>query len=108
MSQEIMPAEAIQWQAEERAFLWLDCREQDEYYFVHLEGCRFIPMSELVARAEELESEKETTIIVYCHHGVRSLRVAHWLAHQGFLRVYSLAGGIDRWSQEVDPSLPRY
>jgi rhodanese-related sulfurtransferase len=46
--------------------------------------------------------------VVHCHHGGRSLRVAHWLREQGFANAQSMAGGIDRWSQEIDPSVPRY
>lgn len=88
--------------------LLLDCREQQEYDLVHIEGCRLIPMSELAERVTELDPEKGRSIVVYCHHGVRSQRVAQWLQQQGFENVRSLSGGIDRWSLEVQPSLPRY
>ena len=56
----------------------------------------------------ELDALRNDEIVVYCHHGVRSRQVAHWLRGQGFAQVKSLAGGIDRWSQEIDPTLPRY
>lgn len=86
----------------------LDCRERDEYDYVHIAGALFIPMSELESRVTELNAYRDREFIVYCHHGVRSLRVASWLAQQGFKSPRSLSGGIDQWSQEIDPSLPRY
>jgi rhodanese-related sulfurtransferase len=88
--------------------LLLDCREQDEYNQVHIGGALLLPMSELAQRVAELESHRDREIVVHCHHGGRSLRVARWLREQGFERVQSMAGGIDAWSLEIDPSLPRY
>jgi len=90
------------------AFLLLDCRERDEDALVRIEGARLIPMTELAQRVSELDAHKDSEIVVYCHHGGRSLRVAQWLRQQGFPKVSSMAGGIDRWSQEIDPTLPRY
>ena len=89
-------------------FLLLDCREQDEWDFVHIEGARLLPMSQIQQRIGELDEHRELEIVVYCHHGVRSLQVAFWLQQQGFSRVRSMSGGIDAWSQTVDPRLPRY
>jgi rhodanese-related sulfurtransferase len=65
-------------------------------------------MSELLQRVGELKEVRESEIVVYCHHGVRSRQVANWLRGQGFAHVQSLAGGIDRWSQDIDAALPRY
>lgn len=90
------------------AFLLLDCREQDEYDLVRIEGATLIPMSQLTARAAELEPYRHAEIAVMCHHGGRSLRVAHWLRQQGFERAQSMAGGIDAWAVEIDPSMTRY
>jgi rhodanese-related sulfurtransferase len=86
----------------------LDCRERDEYERVRLASARLVPMSELLQRVGELDQLRESEIVVYCHHGVRSRQVANWLRGQGFANVQSLAGGIDRWSQEIDATLPRY
>jgi rhodanese-related sulfurtransferase len=86
----------------------LDCREPDEYETVHIEGARLVPMSQIVDRVGELEAFRGQPIIVYCHHGGRSLRVANWLRQQGFADVQSLAGGIDRWAVEIDSTLARY
>ncbi len=86
----------------------LDCREPNEHEFVRLASAQLVPMSELPRRVSELDALRESELVVYCHHGVRSRQVANWLRGQGFSRVQSLAGGIDRWAQEIDPTLPRY
>ena len=89
-------------------FLLLDCREQDEWDFCHIDGAMLIPMSELQSRMQELEQHRDSDIIVYCHHGVRSLQVAMWLQQQGFCHAASMAGGIEEWSLKVDQGVPRY
>ena len=89
-------------------FLLLDCREQNEYELVHLENSSLMPMSEIVDRFQELTEYQAKPVVVYCHHGGRSLQVTQYLRQQGFTDVLSMAGGIDRWSQEIDPTLPRY
>ena len=90
------------------AFLLLDCREPDEYDVARIEGARLVPMSQLIERVGELEPFRQGSVVVHCHHGGRSLRVANWLKQQGFADVQSLAGGIDQWAVEIDPTLPRY
>ena len=92
----------------EDQFLLLDCREAEEFQHVHIEGATLVPMSEIQNRIAELESARDREVVVYCHHGMRSLQVAMWLQSQGFTNVKSLAGGIDAWSQLIDPTLPRY
>jgi len=88
--------------------LLLDCREQHEWDHVRIEGAELLPMSEIQARIGELDEHREREIIVYCHHGGRSLQIAMWLQQQGFSNALSMAGGIDAWAQNVDPDLPRY
>ena len=88
--------------------LLLDCRGPDEHAIARIEGAVLIPMNELPERLAELERWRDGAIIVHCHHGVRSLRVAGFLQERGFPRVQSMRGGIDAWSVEVDPSVPRY
>lgn len=90
------------------SFLFLDCREPDEYATAYIEGTTLIPMSELAQRVSELDSYRESNIVVHCHHGGRSLRVTNWLRNQGFANTTNMAGGIDEWSQQIDPSIPRY
>jgi rhodanese-related sulfurtransferase len=65
-------------------------------------------MQELPARLAEIEAWRDRPVVVHCHHGVRSLRVAHWLRERGFSGARSMRGGIDAWSLEVDASIPRY
>lgn len=89
-------------------FLLLDCREVEEHKIVNIEGAMLLPMSELGDRLDELAPYRDKQIVVHCHHGGRSLRVAHWLREQGYLQTQSMAGGIDRWAIEIDTDLPRY
>lgn len=89
-------------------FLLLDCRQPDEYEIANIAGSTLIPMGQLEERVSELDSHRNQLIVVHCHHGGRSLRVTHWLRQQGFGAVQNMEGGIDLWSQTVDPSVPRY
>ena len=86
----------------------IDCRETDEFEIVHLAGARLIPMSDFRERFEELIPDRDRELIVYCHHGGRSLRVSDFLRAQGFSRACSMMGGIDGWALNIDSSLPRY
>lgn len=88
--------------------LLLDCREQNEYEQAKIEGSVLIPMNEIPSRISEIESFREKPVIVYCHGGVRSLKVTQWLRQQGFANSQSMAGGIDAWSREIDPQVPIY
>jgi len=66
-------------------------------------------MRDIPASLQQLEAKAdEATLIVFCHHGVRSLNVAHWLREQGVAACQSMSGGIDAWSALVDPAVPRY
>lgn len=89
-------------------FLLLDCREPDEHAIASIPAARLIPMSELLNRSGELEPYKELPVVVHCHRGGRSLKVTHWLRQNGFHKAQSLAGGIDRWAEEIDPGVARY
>jgi rhodanese-related sulfurtransferase len=89
-------------------FTLLDCREPSEYETARIDGAKLIPMREIPGRLAELEPLRNSRIVVHCHHGGRSLRVTHWLREQGFPNVQNMTGGIDAWSQIVDPKVPRY
>jgi rhodanese-related sulfurtransferase len=89
-------------------FLLLDCREADEHATASIAGARLVPMSRLAASLQELEPYRDAQIVVHCHHGGRSLKVALWLREQGFAGAQSMDGGIDRWAEEIDPQVPRY
>jgi rhodanese-related sulfurtransferase len=68
-----------------------------------------VPMSSIHAHVDEIrEVSRGRCLVVYCHHGVRSLAAACWLAQRGLSDVYNLKGGIEAWSLEVDPAVPRY
>ena len=87
----------------------LDVREPAEYQQARIEGAMLVPMNTVPAALQELDAKAgEALLVVYCHHGVRSLNVANWLRNQGVENVVSMAGGIHRWSLEIDPSVPRY
>ena len=84
----------------------LDVREPHEYEIARIDSARLLPLGELPTRMDELE--RETTIVVHCHSGVRSAHAVQLLRAAGFARALNLAGGIDAWSVEVDPTVPRY
>jgi adenylyltransferase/sulfurtransferase len=84
----------------------IDVREPHEWEIARIPGARLIPLGELPRRLAELDPMGE--VVTQCHHGSRSLRALEILRQAGFGRVRSLAGGIDAWSTEVDPSVPRY
>ena len=89
-------------------FLLLDCREPDEHAIARIEGALLIPMRTIPERLADLEPRRSDRIVVHCHHGVRSLRVARFLRERGFTGVQSMMGGIEAWSLEIDPAMPRY
>jgi len=89
--------------------IMIDVREPEEVAITRIEGAALIPMRSIPASVQQLEAKAgEATLIVFCHHGVRSLNVVHWLREQGVPACQSMAGGIDAWSALVDPSVPRY
>jgi rhodanese-related sulfurtransferase len=86
--------------------LVLDVREPEEFELAHVEGARLMPLSRFDEWAATLDPSAE--IVFMCHHGIRSAQVCAVLSRQGFTNLYNLAGGIDRWSCEVDRRVPRY
>jgi rhodanese-related sulfurtransferase len=106
MNYEITPQEVKELQASSKELTVLDVREFWERQTATILPSEHIPMAEIPARVQELDPEQH--IVVYCHHGVRSLSVTDWLRKQGFDKVQSMAGGIDKWSVEIDPKVARY
>jgi rhodanese-related sulfurtransferase len=87
----------------------IDVREPFEHQIAHIANSELIPMNTVPASLQEIERKSDGgTLIVFCHHGVRSLNVVNWLRQQGVEECQSMSGGIDSWSAEVDPSVPRY
>ena len=103
---EITPAEVKQRLDRGEKLALIDVREPWVFNICSIEGAKLIPMGTVPANLQALDSDDE--IIVYCHRGMRSLDVAVWLRGQGVAQAKSLAGGIERWSLEIDPNVPRY
>ena len=103
---EISPQELKQKLDTDESVLLLDVREQSEYDLVHLEGAQLIPLNTLPNHIDNLPADQE--IVVYCHHGTRSLYAIAYLHQNGFRDAKNLAGGIDQWAAEIDPTLRRY
>jgi rhodanese-related sulfurtransferase len=103
---EVTPAEVHRRRQAGAAPVLLDVREPWELQICAIDWAKAIPMGEVPERLAELD--RDTEIVVLCHHGGRSLRVAEFLARQGFGRVANLAGGIHAWREQVDPGLAAY
>ena len=108
MPVEITPHELAKQIENGQSIRLIDVRQPWEHARAKLGGSVLIPLNELPARAAEIAGEPATLLVVYCHHGVRSLSAAAYLIRLGHVNVRSLAGGIDAWSCEVDPTVPRY
>ena len=102
----ISPTELAARRARGEAIILVDVREVWEWELARIAGARLLPLSDFARAATELPADAE--IVLYCHHGVRSLAATQFLAARGFSRVANLSGGIDRYSSEVDPQIPRY
>jgi rhodanese-related sulfurtransferase len=84
----------------------IDIREYDEYQTAHVEIAELLPMSEIQSWWQDLPRDEE--LVIMCHHGSRSAQVCMALSRAGFERLANVEGGIDAWSREVDPNVPRY
>ena len=84
----------------------VDVRQPQEWEIGHLPGARLLPLDQLPARLAEIDEERP--VVFYCHHGVRSEMAGRLAEQSGHRRVSHLVGGIDAWSCEVDPGIPRY
>ncbi len=87
-------------------FLFVDVREKWEFETSWIDGAVLVPMREIPSNLAKFE--EADNIILFCHHGIRSLDAAAWLRSQDIAGAKSMAGGIDRWSAEIDPKIPRY
>jgi rhodanese-related sulfurtransferase len=106
---EITPQEVQRRLKSGETLLLIDVRERAEFQLARIDGGELIPMRTVPAELSRLDAQAEQTpLIVYCHHGVRSLNVVNWLREQGIASCQSMAGGIDRWSLEIDSAVPRY
>ena len=85
----------------------VDVREPFEHQRAHIAGAELIPMRSVPQSLETLRAGN-AQLVLFCHHGMRSLQVTRWLRGQGLEDSVSMAGGIDRWSLEIDTAVPRY
>ena len=108
MVQQIRAAELARRLAGGEPVYLIDVREPWEHQIAALPNSKLLPLKSLQARLSEVLPPEGAVVVTYCHHGIRSLSAAALLEHLGIARVYSLAGGIDAWSREVDPTLARY
>ncbi|MGA7799755.1 MAG: rhodanese-like domain-containing protein [Gammaproteobacteria bacterium] len=86
--------------------LLLDVREPWEYQICSIEGSQLLPMGQIPAACGELDPNQ--TIVVICHHGIRSYQVAYYLERAGFTDVINLTGGIEAWARQVDLAMAVY
>ena len=105
---EISVAEARLRLAGPRPPRLIDVREAEEYEIARIAGAELLPLSQWPALAAEKLTDPAQPLLIQCHHGGRSARAAEFLLRNGFIDVTNLAGGIDAWSVEIDPSIPRY
>ena len=106
MYEDLTPEEFVARRSDNELWQLLDVREPWELEIARVEGSLDIPMGEVPERLDELDRDRP--IAVLCHGGVRSARVASYLAQQGLQQVANIAGGIDAWSRSVDETIPRY
>lgn len=106
--QNMTAPELAQWMqdASQPQPLLLDVREAWEFDTCHIAGAQLIPMNAIPARYMELN--KELPIVCICHHGARSMQVAHFLERNGFSHIINLTGGVHAWAQQVDATMPTY
>lgn len=107
MDYEITPDQFKKLREQKSDYQLLDVRELWEFQTAKIDGATLMPVGDVPSRAHQ-ELDPEQHIVVYCHHGVRSMNVTSWLRQQGFEKAQSLAGGIDRWAREIDPNVPKY
>ena len=107
MVEELSPREVARRLREEpERLVLLDVRDPFERELALIEPSLHIPIGQVTQRTSEIPHDRE--VVVYCHHGSRSMMVAAYLEQNGYAKVANLTGGIDAWSRTVDPTVPRY
>jgi rhodanese-related sulfurtransferase len=102
----ITPAEFAERTGRGERVRLIDVREPEEFELARVEGAELLPLSRFAEWSGALDPDEE--LVVMCHHGIRSAHICALLARSGFTKLSNLAGGIDRWSTEVDAAVPRY
>jgi adenylyltransferase/sulfurtransferase len=86
----------------------IDCREGEEVAICEIHGHEWVPLGSFPESIQRLTNDSDRGVIIYCHHGMRSLRAAAFLRAHGVEKAFSMSGGIDAWSRVIDPAVPRY
>jgi len=107
MDYEITPEEVKAKIDRRDSFTLLDVREPWEFETARIDNAKLIPMGDVPSRAHQ-ELDPDEDVVVFCHHGVRSMNVTVWLRQQGFEKAQSMRGGIDAWSRKVEAKVPLY
>ncbi len=105
---EISVAELQRLRASAQPPRLIDVREPDEWEIARIDGAELLPLSQWPAIVATQLTDPQEPLLVLCHHGGRSARATDFLLRQGFSNVTNVAGGIDAWSGEIDPAVPRY
>ena len=105
---EIQPEAVSALQQAGSPFRLIDCREPDEWQTTRIGGAELLPLSNFGARYPEVLANPSERIVIHCHHGMRSAKATLFLRQKGYPNVWSMARGIEGWSLEVDPTVPRY
>ena len=108
MVRQIRPRELAVHLANGHPVYLVDVRQPWEHETAALPDSNLIPLNELPGRVGEIRAPEDTLVVLYCHHGIRSLSGAAILEANGIPEAYSLAGGIEAWSTLIDPTVPRY
>ena len=106
MIDQMTPTDFVERRQAGEDLVLLDVREPRELAVASVPGALHIPMAQVPARLAEIDRDRH--VVVICHSGGRSQAVVGFLKHQGYEQVSNLAGGITRWSREIDPSIPVY
>jgi rhodanese-related sulfurtransferase len=106
MNKEISALEASILRDNNEDVIFLDVREDSELEICRIEDALHIPMNEVPERCEGLPLDRP--LVIFCHHGMRSMNVLHYLESRGFENVINMGGGIHAWATDVDTSIPRY
>ena len=105
---EISPQDVARMRREGGDFVLIDCRTPEEHETARIDGAMLVPMQELSVRIGELRRFEDRPLVIFCHKGKRAMSVTAVLRELGFENVRSMAGGIHRWSEEIDPAVPKY
>ncbi len=105
---EIHPRDVRRMLDESAEFVLLDVRLEKEVQTARINGSDWVPLHELPGALAKLEQWRDKQIVVFCHHGKRSLQATAWRREQGFSRTHSMAGGIHAWSLLIDNRVPQY